>query len=457
MEFGIAVVQDSDGSDTDPELDAKARRFAAAKRQAAEGSLGSLGASQSWKGPLTHTLGSSVGMPMSPVVSRAAITPQADAVGHVGSRSSPRGKMGSAGEEHSPPKRSGLRVATEAKERDVRGLLLGFDCTPKYVQPPSSSHKSRTKASPSQTVPVLPVGQVSRELHSPGPGCVSSRSIGAPSPRQLPDGGVFPLIRSPGPTGSLAKGSKSLASSTSAPSLPSPQPGQGGEGGGPGDYDGPPPSPGLKSILVPASNVAPVEPPAEVYEEALRGTGATEAEVRAGMPGTVLGTVVRNVRPGILGRVQVRARNQFGWGPFSPVATFMLDPAPTVVSVTKHQVVLRCAIADRQRLFVQKQVALTDVADGCCGSPPWHDELVFGDWEDVLPTRDNMEGLVLTISGLEAGTRYRFRQRSRTDVEWDQCPLTDAIRTQRKLSLPLHFPEMHSFPWEDSGWLPHGL
>ena len=39
-------------------------------------------------------------------------------------------------------------------------------------------------------------------------------------------------------------------------------------------------------------------------------------------------------------------------------------------------------------------------------------------------------GELVTVTGLLPGTRYHFRQRTRPDIHFDQCPISDAVQTK---------------------------
>jgi hypothetical protein len=51
--------------------------------------------------------------------------------------------------------------------------------------------------------------------------------------------------------------------------------------------------------------------------------------------------------------------------------------------------------------------------------------------------RGRRQGELVTVSGLLPGTRYNFRQRTRPDVEFDQCPVSDTVQTKGKKPVPL--------------------
>jgi hypothetical protein len=424
-EYDIQVVQESSGSDTDEELNARALRFAAARKAKAQGRAVPL----SNASPIVT---SAEPLPTSmPKITVSRPSPSSANLVSSEKRATTTGTPESASENRVGPRRkSGLRVETEEPEQDIRGLMLGIDATPKYTRPSSTRKSTSLQKSASSGLHATPLSVSGRH-----------RVDSSPDARMLGYGlGYGDDVVSPFPLSATVTGSGrtiggwaagDFPSSPKTPLPPIPPGAISGDGSDvTADASMFPPSPHVRKLTVPVTNVTPMVPPPDVVADALAGVGlSAEDEKLAASSGLPVGTVVKDVRPGVKGKLQIRARNEFGWGPFSPVATFMLDPAPGIVSVSQTQITIRCGHSDRERLRVQKQIVARDVPDGCCEGPPWHDELWFSPWEDVPLSSHNMQGCIATVSDLLPGSRYRFRQRSRQDVDWEQCPLTLPTRT----------------------------
>ena len=113
-------------------------------------------------------------------------------------------------------------------------------------------------------------------------------------------------------------------------------------------------------------------------------------------------------------------------------------------------------------LGLQAQVSKQDLPDGCISHAAYRSTTWYGPWVDVpledvtngvkeelqLRRRDGpsdvmvhlgsevsakKKGELVTVSGLLPGTRYRFRHKTRTGIEWDQCPVSEEVQTRGKM------------------------
>jgi hypothetical protein len=188
-------------------------------------------------------------------------------------------------------------------------------------------------------------------------------------------------------------GSARRASSSSTTSLPQQSSRRGGSGGagaaggtaggtaGAGQAGG-----GRGTATAPASQMRllRVSSPAEGDPTLVRaGSGDRGAVESPSSPPVAV--AVGGLKSGVVTKIRVHTRNEFGWSEYSSETAYVLDPAPVTTDVGATQVTLRCCTSDWTRLHVQMQVCQQDVADGCVVplSPTAAHRKWYGPWLDA--------------------------------------------------------------------------